>query len=325
MKGAGVSQKAAVGSLGSFGHGSKAPFAFSPTRSIYYLTRIATDEGIEDRFQGKGILQSHKDPSEPDQTTQGTGFYGHVEKLAPLINDDVPVWAKSLREAVTVDTGTSIFIPYTSYDADLLPETRIAIIANYFYAIWTGSLEVTVGTDLINSDNVVDWFHDCEASLASEQDEIDVAHIEDCFKSINTILNADHEFEQQIQGFGHIKWFMRVAEDLEKRVGIARNSGMLITRKPHNLQRFWNVKPFDLFLCVTDQDGSKFLKRLENPTHDNFEFTRIKLEADRKKARKKYQMFTDRIRELVTQYAALPIDGPDEVEIWVSFFRMFLT
>ena len=73
------------------------------------------------------------------------------------------------------------------------------------------------------------------------------------------------------------------------------------------------MKPFDLFLCVTDQDGSKFLKRLENPTHDNFEFTRIKLEADRKKARKKYQMFTDRIRELVTQYAA-PTDGPDEVE-----------
>jgi hypothetical protein len=89
---------------------------------------------------------------------------------------------------------------------------------------------------------------------------------------------------------------------------------MLITRKPHKLERFWNVKPFDLFLCVTDQDGSNFLKRLENPTHDNFEFTRIKLEADRKKARKKYQMFTDRIRELVTQYAELPTDGPDEVD-----------
>ena len=97
---------------------------------------------------------------------------------------------------------------------------------------------MTVGTDLINAENVVDWFHDCEASLASEQDEIDVAHIEDCFKSINTILNADHQYEQQIQGFGHFKWYMRVAEDLEKRVGIARNSGMLITRKPHNLQRF---------------------------------------------------------------------------------------
>lgn len=313
VKGAGVSQKSAPGSLGSYGHGSKAPFAFSPTRSIYYLTRIAVDEGIQDRFQGKGILQSHQDPNETDQTTQGIGFYGHVDKLAPLINEDVPEWAKSLRESVTVDTGTSIFIPYTNYDDKLFPETRITVIANYFYAIWTGSLEVTVGPDLINSKNVVDWFHDCEALLKSQQNEIDVDHIKECFKSINTVLAPDHQYEQQIQGFGHIKWYMRVAEDLEKRVGIARNSGMLITRQPPRLKRFNNVKPFDLFLCVTDKEGSDFLKRVENPTHDNFEFERIKLKAERNKHQKTYKKFTERIRDLIEKYAALPTDTVDEV------------
>ena len=203
VKGAGISQKASSGALGSFGHGSKAPFAYSQTRSLFYLSRIDEKGNLQDRFQGKSILQTHVDPSDSTQHTQGTGFYGHVEKLMPLIDDEVPSWAKQLRERVTSGTGTSIFVPYTEYSQDLYPETRITVIANFFYAIRSGALEVTVGDDLIDKTNLVEWFHDCERILDDEQDEIDVDYIRDCFKSINTILFPDHSNVQHLAHFLH--------------------------------------------------------------------------------------------------------------------------
>ena len=248
VKGTGISQKSA-NSLGSFGHGSKAPFSLSDIRSIFYLSYVQTEKGVERRFQGKSILQTHVDPNDPTQHTQGTGFYGHVAKLMPLIDDEVPGWAKRFREMVTEGTGTSIFVPYTEYRKDLYPETRITVIANFFYAIRSGALEVTVGEDLIDKTNLVEWFHDCERILDDEQDEIDVDYIRDCFKSINTILFPDHSNVQQIPGFGRVEWYMRVNDELEKKVGLARSSGMLITRRPPDLWVFRNVKPFDMLFA----------------------------------------------------------------------------
>ena len=216
IKGAGMSQKHGIGSLGSFGHGSKAPFVFSSTRSLFYLTSIEVDGKIEHRFQGKSILQSHKDPENSSISTQATGFFGKVDKLEPLLNQDVPTWAMELREKVTDGTGTSIFVPYTDYKEGLYPETRITVVANFFYAIMTGALEVTIGEDTINKDNLEDWFEDCEQILAEEQEEIDVTYIEDCFKSIRTILYPDATDVQELPGFGPIKWYLRIGEELEK-------------------------------------------------------------------------------------------------------------
>lgn len=312
-KGAGMSQKNAAGSLGSFGHGSKAPFAYSSTRCVFYFSRIKDGDKFEDRFQGKSILQSHKAPDSSGNTTQGTGFYGHVDRLQPLLNQEIPAWARELREKYTQDTGTSIYVPYTDYGDNLYPETRITVVANFFYAIMTGALEVTVGEDLITKDTLIDYFRDCEDILENEQDEIDVQHIEDCFKSINTILQPDFHHVQEIHGFGKISWFMRINDELEKRVGLARSSGMLITRRPPDLLVFRNVKQFDMFVCVNGQEGSEFLKKLENPTHDNFEFDRIRIPKERQQARKKYGSFQRRIRDLIRQYAEL--DNQDEEEV----------
>ncbi|MDB3929450.1 hypothetical protein N9413_09690, partial [Paracoccaceae bacterium] len=153
-KGAGISQKSSLGSLGSFGHGSKAPFAFSDTRTVFYFSKIDTKDGVEERFQGKSILQTHESPSEAGAYTQGTGFYGHVDGLRPLLSDDIPNWAQTLRKEVTNQTGTSIYVPYTTYNPELYPETVTTIIANFFYAIHSGKLEVTVEDELINAENL---------------------------------------------------------------------------------------------------------------------------------------------------------------------------
>ena len=305
-KGAGISQKSSSGSLGSFGHGSKAPFLYSDTRTVFYLTKIDTDDGQQERFQGKSILQSHESIDFDGIYTQGTGFYGHVDRLKALIDDEVPNWARKLRHSVTLATGTSIYLPYTSYSAELYPETKITIIGNFFYAIMSGELEVTIGDEEINQNNLQEHFYECQSILKHEHDEIDVRHIEDCFESAKTIIEHTHHSAQEIIGFGKILWWMRLTDEVSWRsVGVARSSGMLITRKPMQLTRFTGVNNFDLFVCVKGSKGSNLLKSLENPTHDKFDIDRIKIESVRKDSLKKYKLFSNKVRDVVNIYAAI--------------------
>ena len=307
-KGAGISQKVSVGSLGSFGHGSKAPFSFSDIRTVFYYTKIKQKNGFEERFQGKSILQTHESPTKAGVFTQGTGFYGHTKQNKPLINDDIPDWVKRLRSAVTEDTGTSIFVPYTSFSRDLYPEAKITVVANFFYAILSGELEVTIGDAVIDKSNLVDTFYECQGMLEVEQDEIDVSFIKDCFESAKTIIESDFHGAQEIPSFGKILWWIRLEEEVSSRsVGVSRSSGMLITRKPILLERFKGVKNFDLFVCVKGKKGSELLKTLENPTHDNFEFDRIKINSAKKDAQKRYRIFSNKVRDVVNNYAALEI------------------
>ncbi|MDA8907061.1 hypothetical protein OAT86_01140 [Planktomarina sp.] len=314
-KGAGISQKSTIGSLGSFGHGSKAPFAFSDTHSAFYYTKIETDNKIEERFQGKSILQTHENPNQPGIYTQGTGFFGHIKGNKPLLNDEIPSWARSFRSRVTPETGTSIYLPYTSYDFDLYPETKITVVANFFYAIMSGELEVTIGEEKIHKDNLIDTYEDCSKLLESEQDEIDVEHIKECFETAKTIIDHTHHNAQEIANFGKILWWMRLNEDVNSRaVGISRSSGMLVTRKPIQLERFKGVKNFDLFICVQGAKGSELLKTLENPTHDNFEFDRIKIGSTKKEAQRRYKLFVNKVREVVNKYAALENSEEESLE-----------
>jgi hypothetical protein len=311
-KGAGLSQKISDGSLGSFGHGSKAPFALSDIRTVFYFTEIEKQDGLERRFQGKSILQSHIN-SDTGKMTQGTGFFGHDEECAPLIDEEIPMWAVNFRDNGHDGLGTSIYIPHTFYQEGLYPETAITIIANYYFAIASGNLEVNIGNEyVLTKETVAATYKELKEILPEEQDEIDIDYIYECFKSVETIVSPTETGEQEIPNFGLVKWYLRVADDIDWRgVAIARQNGMLITRKPPNLLRFSKVKNFDLFVCILGNKGSELLKLIENPQHDNFQFERIDDPDERDKSKRRYRVFSNKIREMIARYAG--IDGTDEM------------
>lgn len=313
-KGTGITQKSAAGSLGSFGHGSKAPFAMGLLRTVYYLSKTINPDGEDElRFQGKSILQSHRHP-DSDETTQGTGFFGVQENLKPILNSEIPQWAIDLRSAHSDGYGTTILIPHARFRDDLFPETIITVVANFFYAIFKNNLRVIVDGQEINQHNIVDKFEWCKSVIEHEQDEIDHDHVLNCFKSIETIINPTFDGHQEIPNFGRIDWFLRLGDDFNyKAVAISRESGMLITRKPTRLEIFRNKKPFDMFVFVNAGDGSKALKRLENPAHDNFEFDRVQDSNDEASVTKLYKAMVDKIRAVLDNYAA--IDTADEVQL----------
>jgi hypothetical protein len=302
-KGSGLTQKVGP-SLGSFGHGSKAPFVSSKLRSIFYLSVISPEGRREVRFQGKSILQSYA--LADGNMTQGTGFYGVPERCMPLVDDMVPDWALQLRLHRTDETGTSIIIPASIWGQDSLSSVSITAIANFFYAISKGVLEVNIGhVERLTATNIVEKYRQYKSRLDEAFEEIDREAVVDAFQTIETIVNPLQHGEQQIPNFGRIDWYFRADDEVDSRnVAVARGNGMLITKRAPALVKFPNLKPFDFFVCVTGGDGSELLKSIENPEHTNFEFDRLDDPKKRSQAKKKYDIFQRTVRDILKRYAS---------------------
>lgn len=311
-KGSGLSQKNLPDSLGSYGHGSKAPFTLSLIRSVFYYTKFTDNSTVQERFQGKSILQSFISP-ETKRLTQGTGFYGDPSSCSPLENELVPRWAIDFRANATNQLGTSIFIPATFYKSDLYPDTAVTALANFFFAIHCGFLEVYIDDNIVlKKENVEKMFMQVKSSLPEEQDEIDANLVSDCFESIETIVNPNEKGTQEVPGFGLISWYLRIGGNIQwRRVAIARQNGMLITHNAPELRRFPKTKYFDMFICVQGADGSEILKEIENPRHDNFQFERIDDKSRLEEIKRRYKTFSNKIREIIERHAGLSLQ--DEI------------
>jgi hypothetical protein len=319
VKGAGLSVKNQVDSGGSFGHGSKAPVAASQLRSVFYYTEIKKGKGIERRYQGKSILQSHH--NENGAMTQGTGYYGFTNKSAsPLLNDDIPAWPTKLRSKVGKGCGTSIYVPY-AYLPDDVTETwsdmKLAIIANFYYAILKGALVVHLGSsEVLTSKNISDQLRNLLLLIKNgAYKKIDNDSILAGLDSARTILAPTDSGEFVSQEFGEIKWFIRTSEEIEtKAVGLVRN-GMLITRTAIKLRAnsFSGTKPFDLLISIEGLTGSSMMKSIENPEHNNIQFERIDDKVERKEVARKYDSFVLEVKELVQRLAAQEIE--EEISI----------
>ena len=322
VKGAGISQKG-VGSLGSFGHGSKAPFTLSDIRTVFYLSYVAEeDKPIERRFQGKSILQTHKDP-DTEQSTQPTGYFGWTHNCAGLTNEQIPEWAINMREDVGGQPGTSLLIPYFMLAETELPETAITVIANYYYAIAKGNLQVEIhGEASLTEETIKEKYWEYRDRLDQETDYIDADRIRENFESLIAVVEPDDSGTQEVRDLDQFSWFIKILDNQDEkrtRVAIARRDGMLIRHQPKKLERFQRCKSFEMFVCVDGKRGSQLLKSVENPRHDDFEFDRLDL-ADRPAALKKYGRLADKIRERVNICAALPTEDvmADETLDWLN-------
>lgn len=314
VKGSGITKKADSDSLGSFGQGAKAPFAISGLRTLFYFTRTMHMGALVDRCQGKSILQTMTLPN--GELSRATGYYGVAEKLQPLTGELIPDWVLKERTRVTEGKGTSIFIadPYLpAGDSELWFEIKVSVIANFYYAILKGNLEVTLGDGTSLNASSLDAVYeglDLVNTVTSEQFSDEIC---EGIESVQTVHDAQKD--PSLHGsamstvFGNFDWFIRVGDSvLSRNVGIARKSGMLITRSAEGLKQFRHgVKPFDLFVCVVDSTGSEILKSFENPEHNKFQFDRIRDDEKRADYKKKYNTFVTEVRSLVKELAGYEI------------------
>ena len=324
IKGSGLSQKSTAGALGSFGHGSKAPFAASSLRTVFYYSQISKNGKTEARFQGKSILQSMRVKNAT--MTQGTGYFSNSEKCDPLFDSQIPAWIKSLRDGAGKGTGTSIVVPFPDLGSSVdnfWQEMQVSIIHNFYLAIKNHNLEVDFnGKESLNAKNLVSQFEKLIKDLETNPPEdldAQMAKLE-CAKTIE-FHTADKAGILKSKPFGQISWYMRTGDPVAWRgVGIARQNGMLITEFPQNLVKFPGTKPFDLFLCVEGESGSKILRSIEDPSHTKFEFDRIPDLDERHEAENAYKAFVKEIRQHILEHAAMDASEEEFIDDLNEFF-----
>jgi len=121
--------------------------------------------------------------------------------------------------------------------------------------------------------------------------------------------------------FGRVSWYMRTGDDVSWRgVGVARQNGMLITELPQWLLKFPGTKPFDLFLCVEGESGSRILRSIEDPSHTKFEFDRIPDLVERQVAESSYRAFTKEVRQLIMVHASMDASEEEFIDDLNEFF-----
>ena len=312
VRGQGVNLKSEADSLGSFGQGSKAPVSLSRLRTLFYLTRIENQGHDEDRFIGKALLSSMwlgQEEGEDSYLSGGLGYFAANEGLDPFLNDFVPDWAHEARSKLTQASGTTVFVPEPFMDGeieDFEKEILYAVLLNFFFAIQRGRLEVHLPNGSILSEATLREVTKDSGILTNPNVD------EEKLESLRTLYYAKGTFVGvgASKTFGDFAYAIRVGDDLAGRsVGIARKTGMLITRKPPKLERFPGLGNFDLFVCVTDARGSKVLRAAENPQHDSFEFKRITDTAKREKYEADYRNFASEVRNLIRDFAELKSTG----------------
>jgi hypothetical protein len=314
VQSSGETNQASENSLGSFGIGGKAPYALSELRTLFYLTKTQYNDVEQIRFQGKSILQSMWLGDAGDERTGKTGFFGIYsgdEPVKPLLDAEVPSWAMKSRNVFAEGSGTSLFV-LEPHGADKKEEfwqsMRVAVLANFYFAIHSGNLSVELGEgEVISQDTLRQTFKQVVLDSKLDTDSYSDAVIE-ALESSKTIYsdseNPDVDHRLQSKPFGEFYWYLRMDETVQRSaVGVARQNGMLITRDAENLKSFRGYIPFDIFICVTGAEGSKILRRFENPEHNKFEMKRVQDPSEAKLLNKAYKAFVAEVKALISEKA----------------------
>ena len=307
VKGTGLSIKSSADAGGSYGHGSKAPFAISAPQAVFYYT----DLGEELRFQGKSILLSM---DVDGMMTQGTGYFGIEKNLQPLVDNSVPTWARLLRPSLegVPSVGTSIYIPspvLEEGEASIWDRVLVAVVVNFSYALRSGNLEVRLGDGTILNrvtiDGLLDRFQRILTDTAWDTETQGLEGLEAALVIGSATEDSHGSFESK--SFGHVEWFLDLSDECKGHAVAVLRRGMFITDNAVKLQRFPGTRPFRLVVSVEGTQGSTVLRSLENPEHNKFEFTRVSDVREREKASSAYKTFVEEVRSLVLSKAALDV------------------
>ncbi len=315
-QGASVKERRSAG--GSHGIGKYAPFAVSPLRTVFYWTRFEQDGTPCERFQGKAVLMSHTEPDSDGTETQGTGFFGIVDRCRELSGDSIPERIRRVERAAGRGNGTSLWIAGFRTTGDWQRGIARSVITNFFYAIEHQMLSVVIepndemhDCDLMQIDQstIFEWFGHLAPNIPAGEprsDEDDA--VAEAYQFWDVTRNDDPTAEKEDADLGHCRLWVRVSEGLPSKVGFVRGTGMLITTQQTGLMRFRGLNDF-IALCVFESDrGNELLRNMENPQHDRFEPDRLP-EDERRRGRRALKRIATWIREEISKCATPRSEG----------------
>ena len=316
----GSSFKRSESAGGSFGVGKAAPFTVSPLRTVFYWSAFNQDEVTIEKFQGKVVLVSHDfDFGRGDESTQSTGFFGFRDQCQELRGDLIPGVFRNTDNGEPVQ-GTAVWIAGFKPDQHGESWQRAvarSIVESFFYAIQAGDLEVLLEPEE-DSENEALWEIESKTlaahfdlltdapSTEDEDDAIDRSHL---YWRLISSGPPTATMDPPDKDLGAVKLWIGTQEDfpgqdLPSRVALIRGTGMVVTDQQER-HRFRRLSDYVAVCVIDDEQANKLLRDMENPSHDQFQFERLR-EEERDRGRRALDRLTGFLRTQLRIHAAPP-------------------
>lgn len=252
---------------GSFGIGKNAVFTVTDIYTVFYSTRYLNrrkKKGRVEQMQGKARLMTHPDPDPANKVKrlQHMGFF-RMPNGKPIDGNKIPDFFR-LKES-----GTGIFIIGFNPRTENWVETMTsAVIENFFYAIHHKKLVVKI-IPAMESAQPVNINHETIDHLFQSQPKQSYH-----YHYYKAIRDKEPRQTQKISKLGALDLYITIGEGPRRTAYINRN-GMLITDSTE--QKVNPIAPLrrslwpdytSVVMPTTDQ-GDKWLRTMENPSHDS--------------------------------------------------------
>mgnify|MGYP001055500454 CR=1 FL=1 len=318
VKSSGVSNKEDDTSGGSFGIGKSAVYSASDLQTVFYATSYIDPNGNRAfACQGKTKFRSFR--TSDGQHFRSVGYWGDPNGYMPV--EDAALAPSWLRRDETGTTVCSIAVRDTE---DWQKEILASILMNFFGAIHAGSMEFNVDGDDINRNTLSRRFEDLAVQDAAKAKAEDFHFAREMYRCL-TDTNEAEEHLIAIPAAGAFRLRLLIKDGLPKRVGILRN-GMYVcdnlAQFGDKFARFAMYRDFVAVLEPADDAGNVWLRRMENPRHDEFSPERILDPAQRKTARAAGKQLAQSIRETIRAAAKAKAERETDLDELSEFFAL---
>ena len=274
-KSSGVSEKSSDIAGGSKGLGKSSAFLMSEINLIFYSTNAMLNvKGETGSFKGYiGVcdLISGKSKDDPNDYTQGTGYYSDSKKnlgVEGLVNFK----QSTNREN---EYGTDIFIFGFIREDNILNEVISSILDSYLFAIFREELEIEFDNIKINKDTLRQLVYSnyinenvkksiiAQYRILSETDKVKVYPISTSYGECDLYIlpYKDSEYEEATHKCSMIRYPLMKIKDI-------------------NIGGQYNISA----VCeISNNDLGINLRKFENPQHRDWEVDRIDIDSSVRK------------------------------------------
>jgi len=305
---------------GGFGIGKNALYAASEMQTVFHSTLYADENGNEVFLsQGKTKFRSFDDHG--GNKYLKTGYWGDPDGFLPVSDPAlVPEWLH--RDEV----GTTLCAIAMRETDDWQNEIIASVLLNFFCAIHRKEMVFRVNGTEINDHTLMRHFEDerisaAAASYGAEEDFDFSRQLYECLRqeedSVRKVLH--------VAGAGDFRIHILMQDGLSKRVAILRN-GMFITdnlgKFGEKFQRFPMYRDFVALVEPAGDDESIWLKRMENPRHDELSPERIADPVKRTEVRNAGKRLAFEVRDIIKSHAKPEAGEETDLEELSEFFAL---
>ena len=311
----GNSQKSSQQAAGSFGLGKNAPIALSGINTVFYATK-----DINDLFAFEGVAKLHT------SFINGKKYEEKVYYAKTINSNTVPLNINDINVLPDIfkrnEYGTDIYIMDVDYDFNRIKREMIqAVVENFFVRIESSKLEVNMFGELINKDTmlkVVEKY--CDQPIEYTNSNIKYGFIKQYLKTYLDIYEKHQTYVEDVPGAGRLK--LKIAIDPEisgKWVAMFRTKGMKIFDMNYKLAQ----QQFSAIFLPDDPEVDRFLRSIENPTHDLFDpEIRINDRELKALAEQRYEKIINWIKGKIAEFTKIDVEEQDFLEGMEEYIQL---